>query len=192
MDVLDLYRWSGVVGILAGVLNVIVELLPERVGQPLDLLVNTLGLWVLAALYLRQREASGFLGLIAYAIQSFGMALVIGFLFTQAFVLAGLDAAQRAAVLAGPTGLVIVIALAIVTLGAVLFGIVTLRAGVFPKWAALLLMIGVVMAPIGAFAPHLIKSIGEFILSAGLIGLSYALFTNTGLQNQPKLYLIEQ
>ena len=30
MDVLDLYRWSGVVGIVAGVLNVIVELLPEN------------------------------------------------------------------------------------------------------------------------------------------------------------------
>src|SRR5258706_16197382 len=178
MDVLDLYRWSGVVGILAGVLNVIVELLPERVGQPLDLLVNTLGLWVLVALYLRQREASGVLGLIAYVIQSFGMALVIGFLFTQAFVLAALGATQRAPVLAGPTGLVTVIALAIVTLGAVLFGIVTLRAGVFPKWAALLLMIGFVIAPIGGFSPHLIKSAGEFILSAGLIGLNYALFIN--------------
>ena len=178
MDVLDLYRWSGVVGIVAGVLNVIVELLPERIGQPLDLLMNTLGLWVLAALYLRQHEASGVLGFIAYIIQSFVMALVIGFLFTQAFVLSGFDAAQRAAALAGPTGLVTVIALAIVTLGAMLFGFVTLRAGVFPKWAAWLLMIGFVMAPISAFAPHLIKSTGEFILSAGLIGLSYALVSD--------------
>ena len=177
MAVLDLYRWSGIIGIVAGVLNVIVELLPERIGQPLDLLVNTLGLWVLAALYLRQREASGVFGLIAYAIQSFGMALVIGFLFTQAFVLAGFDAAQRAAVLAGPTGVATVIALAILTVGAVLFGIATLQAGVFPKWAALLLMIGFVMVPLGAFAPHIVKSIGEVVLSAGLIGLSSALIT---------------
>ena len=175
MEALDLYRWSGIVGIIAGVLNVIVEVLPERIGQPLDLLVNTLGLWVLAALYFRQRAASGVFGLIAYAVQSFGMALVIGFLFTQAFVLSGLDAAQRAAVLAGPTGVATVISLAIVTVGAVLFGIATLRAGVFPKWAALLLMIGFIMAPIGAFAPHLVKSLGEVILSIGLIGLSYAL-----------------
>jgi hypothetical protein len=175
MEVFDLYRWSGAIGIIAGILNVMVEFLPERLGQPLDLLVNTLGLWVLAALYFRQREASGVFGLIAYGIQSFGMALVIGFLFTQAFVLSELDVAQRAAILAGPSGVATVIALAIVTLGAVLFGIVTFRAGVFPKWAALLLMIGFIMTPIGAFAPHLIKSTGEVILSAGLIGLSYAL-----------------
>lgn len=184
---MDLYRWSGVIGIAAGVLNSIVELLPERIGQPLDLLVNTLGLWVLAALYLRQREESGVLGLIAYALQSFGMALMIGFLFTQAFVLAGFDAAQRTAVLAGPTGLATVIALAIVTMGAVLFGIATLRAGVFPKWAALLLMIGFVMAPVGAFVPRLIKSTGEFILSAGLIGLSYALVSDVARARSTRL-----
>ena len=189
MGVFDLYRWSGVIGIIAGVLNVIVEFLPERIGQPLDLLVNTLGLWVLAALYFRQREASGVLGLIAYAIQSFGMALVIGFLFTQAFVLSEFDVAQRAAILAGPTGVATVIALAIVTLGAVLFGIATLRAGVFPKWAALLLMIGFVMAPIGAFAPHIVKSIGEVVLSAGLIGLSSALVTGAGNSKSTRLAL---
>jgi hypothetical protein len=45
MEVFVFYRWSGVMGVVAGVLNVIVELLPERIGQPLDLLVNTLGLW---------------------------------------------------------------------------------------------------------------------------------------------------
>ena len=180
MEARDLYRWSGFVGITVGVLNVIVELLPERIGQPLDLLGNTMGLWVLTALYLRQREASGVFGFIAYVIQSLGMALMIGFLFTQAFVLSGLDAAQRAAVLAGPTGVATVIALAIVTVGAVLFGIATLRADIFPKWAALLLMIGFVMAPIGAFAPPIVRSAGEVILSTGLIGLGYALIIGVG------------
>jgi len=41
MEALDLYHWSGIIGIVAGALNVIVELLPERIGQPPDLLVNT-------------------------------------------------------------------------------------------------------------------------------------------------------
>jgi hypothetical protein len=182
MKASDLYRWSGFTGIAAGVFNVIVELLPVQIGQALDLLVNTVGLWVLAALYLRQREASGALGLLAYGIQSFGMALVIGFLFTQAFVLGGMDAAQRAALLAGPAGLVTVIALAIVTLGAILFGIATWRAGIFPKWAALLLAIGFVLAPIGAAATPILKLIGEAVLSAGLIGLSYALFSGARTQ----------
>jgi len=183
MQASELYRWGGITGIVAGVLNVLVELLPERIGQPLDLLVNLLGLWVLAALYLRQRAASGVFGLIAYAIQSFGMALVIGFLFTDAFVLSGFDAAQRAEVLAGPTGLAAVIGLVITTLGAVLFGIATLRAGVFPKWAAFLLMIGFVMVPVGAIGANIVKTIGEVVLSAGLIVLSYALFSGAGDAN---------
>ena len=57
MEASNLYRWSGVIGIVAGVLNVIVELLPERLGLLLELFVNILGLGVLTALYLRQRAA---------------------------------------------------------------------------------------------------------------------------------------
>jgi hypothetical protein len=157
-------------------LNVVVEILPERLGIPLDMLVNKLALWVLTALYLRQRVASGVFGFIAYAIQSFGMTLVVGFLFAQAFVLPELDAAQRTAVLAGPTGQAAILALAMVTLGAMLFGIATLRARLFPGWAALLLMAGFIIVPIGAVASSIVKTIGEMVLSAGLIGLSYALF----------------
>ncbi|MGZ9166012.1 MAG: hypothetical protein ACXW4U_12640 [Anaerolineales bacterium] len=180
MEALDLYRYTGITGIVAGVLNVVVELLPERIGLPLDMLINILGLWVLSALYLRQREVSGVFGLIAYAVEFLGITLVVGFLFTQAFVLPELDAAQRTTVLAGPTGLAAILALALMTLGAVLFGIVTLRAGVFPKWAALLLMAGFIIVPIGAIGSPTAKTIGELILSAGLISMSYALFSEAG------------
>ena len=116
------------------------------------------------------------------------MTLVVGFLFTQAFVLPELDAAQRAAMLAGPTGLAAVVALAIVTLGAVLFGIATLKARLFPRWAALLLMAGFIMVPIGAVVSPIVKTSGEVVLSAGLIGLSYALFS--GVQGERSTRLI--
>jgi len=59
MEASDLYHCSGIVVISAGVLNVIAELLPERLGQSLDLSVNTLGAWVLAEQHLRQRAANG-------------------------------------------------------------------------------------------------------------------------------------
>jgi hypothetical protein len=146
------------------------------------MLVNILGLWVLTGLYLRQREASGAFGLIAYAVQSFGMTLVVGFLFTQAFVLPELDTTQRAAMFAGPIGLAAFVALAIVTLGAMLFGIATLRARLFPRWTALLLMAGFIVVPIGAASSHIVKTSGEVVLSTGLIGLSYALFSGAGTQ----------
>ncbi len=180
MEASNIYRWSGVTGIAAGALNVIVELLPERLGLPLDLLVNILGLGVLTALYLRQRAASGVTGWAGYVTQFFGMALVIGFLFAQAFVLSSLDEAQSAALLAGPTGLLAVIGLALTTVGAILFGIASVRAGVFPKWAAFLLMLGFVIVPAGAALSPAVKTVGEVILSAGLIGMSYALFPGAG------------
>jgi hypothetical protein len=177
MEARVLYRLTGMTGIFAGVLNMLVEILPESIALPLDLLVNMLGLWILIGLYLRQREASGVFGLIAYLVKSFGLALVVGFLFAQAVVLPGLEAAQRHAVLSGPTGLAAVVALAIETIGAILFGIATLRAGVFPKWAALLLMAGFIIVPVGAASSPILKTIGEVVLSAGLIGLGNALFS---------------
>jgi hypothetical protein len=177
MEASNIYRWSGITGIVAGALNLIVELLPERLGLPLELFVNILGLGVLTALYLRQRAASGVTGWVGYVSQFFGMALVIGFLFTQAFVLSSLDEAQEAAALTGPAGIATVIGLAITTLGAILFAIASLRAGVFPKWAAFLLMLGFVLAPVGATVSPMLKVIGEVILSVGLIGMSYRLFS---------------
>ena len=183
MEDSNLYRWSGIIGIVAGVSNVIVELLPERIGLTLELFVNILGIGVLTALYLRQRAASGVSGWIGYVVQFLGMTLLIGFLFTQAFVLSSFDDAQKAAVLAGPTGIVTVIGLAITTVGAILFGIASLRAGVFPKWAALLLMLGFVIAPVGAAVSPIVKMAGEVILSAGLIGMSYTLFSGIGDEN---------
>jgi hypothetical protein len=182
MKTSNIYRWSGFTGMAVGTLNLIVELLPEPFGLPLELFVNILGLGMLTALYLRQRAASGVTGWVGYIIQFLGMALVIGFLFTQAFVLSRLDEAQTAALLAGPAGIVTVIGLALTTVGAILFGIASLRAGVFPKWAALLLMLGFVLVPIGAAVSPLLKTIGEIILSAGLIGVSYALFVGAGSQ----------
>jgi hypothetical protein len=176
MEASNIYRWSGITGMAIGALNLIVELLPKPFGLPLDLFVNILGLGVLTAVYLRQRAASGVTGWVGYLIQFLGMAIVIGFLFTQAFVLSLLDEAQTAALLAGPAGLVTVIGLALTTVGAILFGIASLRAGVFPKWAAFLLMLGFVLAPLGAAVSPLLKAIGEGTLSAGLIGVSYALF----------------
>jgi hypothetical protein len=178
MQVANIYRWSGITGLVAGALNVIVELLPDRLGLPLDLFVNILGLGVLTALYLRQRAASGVTGWIGYVTQFFGMTLVIGFLFVQAFVLGSLDEAQRAAVLNGPAGIVTVTGLALTTVGSLLFGIASLRAGVFPRWAAFLLMLGFVMVPVGAAVSPMLKMAGEATLSAGLMGLGYALFSN--------------
>ena len=39
-------------------------------------------------------------------------------------------------------------------LGGLLFGIATFRAGILPRWAAGLLAVGTVLAPVAALLPH--------------------------------------
>lgn len=180
MKVSQLYKWAGIVGIVAGILNILVEVLPENLAGPLNLLVVTVALWVLTALYLRQRQASGILGFTGYIINTFGLALVAGLVFAQVFVLSALDAAFVEELFAGSTGLAALVSLVIFTLGVVLFGIAIIRANVFPKWAAVLYIVGFLPAAVSPFIPGIIVSIGEVVASIGLIWLSYALFASAG------------
>jgi len=180
MKVSQLYRWAGIVGIVTGILNILVEFLPENLAGPSNLLVVTFNLWVLTALYLRQRQASGVLGFIGYIINTFGLALVVGLVFAQVFVLSALDAALVEELFAGSTGLAALVSLVIFTLGVVLFGIAIIRANVFPKWAAVLYIVGFLPVTVAPFIPEIILSIGEVVASIGIIWLSYALFASTG------------
>ena len=133
MSVSQLYRWAGVIGIVAGGLNIMVEFAPASLGRPLNLLVVLLGLWVLAAIYVRQRDASGILGAIGYLINSLGLALLVGLVFTQVFVLAALDTAFIGELFAGTLGLAALVSLVIFTVGVILFGVATFRAAVFVR-----------------------------------------------------------
>jgi hypothetical protein len=168
----NLYRAAGVAGLAAGALNILVEFLPDRVGQPLNLMVNILGLWLLTALYLRQRQAAGRFGFAAYVVNSFGLALAVGLIFSQAFVLSALDPAVLAPLFQGAAGVAIITTLAVLTLGAVLFGIVMLRTGVFPRWAALLYIVGFVWLGAIPILSELLVTLGEIVVSLALFGLS--------------------
>ena len=182
MSTATLYRWAGIVGIVAGVLNIIVEFVPDSLGTPLNLLVVLFALWVLTALYVRQRQASGVLGFIGYIVNTFGLGLVIGVVFAQVFVLSALDAALVGELFAGTTGSAALVSLVIFTLGVVLFGIALIRAKVFPKWAAVLYIVGFLPVAVSPFIPGIIVSIGEVVASIGIIWLSYALWAGAGEQ----------
>lgn len=184
MKISQLYKWAGIIGIFVGTLNIIVEFLPENLAGPLNLLVVILSLWLLTALYLRQRQVSGILGFVGYIINTFGLSLVVGLVFLQVFVLSALDAAFVKELFAGTTGLVALASLVIFTLGVVLFGIAIIRADVFPKLPAVLYIVGSLPLAVSPFIPEIIGSIGEVVVSIGLIWLSYALITSTGETEQ--------
>jgi hypothetical protein len=180
MKVSQLYHWAGIAGIVTGLLNIIAEFIPDNLGGPLNLLVVILSLWVLTALYVRQREESGILGFIGYIINTFGLALVVGLVFAQLFVLSALDAAPVAELLAGATGRAALVSQIIFTLGAILFGVALIRANLFPKWAAALYIVGFLPVAVAPFIREIIVSLGEVVASIGLIWLSYALLSSVG------------
>lgn len=62
-------------------------------------------------------------------------------------------------------------------LGPLLFGIATFRAGVFPRWAGALLVLGTVLIPVGALVPPAMQP--KILIPVGLAmaWLGYALFS---------------
>jgi hypothetical protein len=103
----------------------------------------------LVGLYASQSEAAGVLGLVGFLAAFLGTALLVGMLWFELFITPSL--ATRAPGLAeaelGLAGFILVFLLGVV--GWLLFGVATLRARAYPRWAAVLLMVGG-----GGFRPH--------------------------------------
>jgi hypothetical protein len=102
----------------------------------------------LVALYVRQAESFGALGLAGFFLALIGTTLAAGALWSQVFVVPRLaEAAPEVAdrgtgsVLAG-----FLLSFLILGVGWVVFGVATLRTRVFPRWAVILLIVGAVLA----------------------------------------------
>ena len=122
------------------------------------------GLFGMAGLYARQAEKSGWLGLVGFLLFSIWMTIVSGVSLFEAFILPKLATASPAFVesfLGMFSGIPSEIDLGILPtlwkiaepmyiLGPLLFGIATFRAGVLPRWAGALFIVGATLGPLGA------------------------------------------
>jgi hypothetical protein len=90
----------------------------------------------LVALHLRQRDRSGRLGAVAFAVNVVGLGLFAAVAFALNTVLFHLSADVTRDVLSGPTGLVFRGSALVFVAGSVLFGAAMWRAQVFPRAAA--------------------------------------------------------
>ncbi len=128
----------------------------------------------LVGLYVRQSEATGILGLVGFATAFFGQALALGAVWNQLFV-APLLAVEAPRVLdAEPTGMLALgftlTFLVFLPLGWLLFGVASFRARIYPRAAAILLMVGAVIA--GLPIP-----LTEIVLFVAVAWLGFVLFT---------------
>ncbi|HEX9941227.1 MAG TPA: hypothetical protein VGG03_04365 [Thermoanaerobaculia bacterium] len=192
----NLFRWSGLANIVAGVLTALFWFVHPGLDDPRNALlgrwmyVNTgfitlivLLLWGLTGLYLRQVERSGLLGFLGYVLGFIGLALFVGLGTFDAYVVPVLTA--DASSLLGDTGALMQGALgkyAPITgltfaLGYVLFGIATFRAGVFPRWAAVLLALSAPILGMSPLMPAAVRLVGCIIYGVANIALGYSLWS---------------
>ena len=165
MSASDLVRWGALAAIAGGVLLFVVGLLDlflvgiggtqsfsEAAGTAswfftsvLSLLSAVLALFALVGLHLYHSEAAGTLGVVGFLVAFLGTALVVGTNWTYAFVAPSLaveaprflDAEQ----VAGPVNPALVLSAIVLAVGWALFGAAALRAGVYPRWLAVALIV---------------------------------------------------
>ena len=140
------------------------------VQQFLYLLGSVLILFGLFGLYASQSEATGTLGLVGFLIAFLGTALAAGAGWDQAFIAPRI--AELEPGLLGMPNLAFPLSFAIFAVGWLLFGIATLRAGVYPRVAAILLIVGAVLT----FVSFLFPASG-LVLGIGVAWLGFVLFT---------------
>jgi hypothetical protein len=201
MSTKDLFRWSGVACILAGLLIALANLVHPSSETPEIILKQELRLlaahWLftlscgflllgLPSLYIAQSERAGRLGLVSFLMVFFGTLFFAvsnnyGFI---APVLAAEAPAMLDAINAYPPVITLNSLLAVgFFLGFIFFGIATLRGGVLPRQAGILMIIGSPLNLIGSAlgllvfeALWIVAILGALALGLGLAWAGYSLW----------------
>jgi hypothetical protein len=177
---------GGLASVAAGILLLLGHLLnlggdPEYgtvLGSLSVLTAHVLLVFALVALYAAQPEQSGLLGGLGMVMSVTGTTLASGVILVE---IAGASGAEVDAVLgASLTGALALLGGLAFLIGLILFGIATMRAGVFPRWAGVLLIVGDVVFGAASFsgsASLVIEVIGALITCAAFVWLGLALLS---------------
>jgi hypothetical protein len=184
---------GGLVSAAAGLLLMLGHLLdlggdPEYgtvLGGLLVLAAHVALVFALVALYAAQADESGILGSLGMVLSVVGTTLVSGVVLVE---IAGASGAEVDTVLeAGlPSALALLGGLTFL-IGLILFGIATMQAGVFPRWAGLLLIVGDVVFGAGSFAgaaAPIFEIVGALITCTALLWLGLSLLSGSGASTQ--------
>ncbi len=147
-------------------------------GGSLVLAAHVVLVFGLVALYAAQAERSGPLGVLGMVLGVVGTTLVSGVVLVE---IAGASGAEVEDVLgAGLPGALALLGGLAFLIGLILFGAATMRAGMFPRWAGLLLIVGDVVFGLGSFAGSaatIFEIVGAFITCVALVWLGLSLLS---------------
>jgi hypothetical protein len=180
---------GGLASIVAGVLLLLGHLLnlggdPEYgtvLGSSSVLTAHVILVFALVALYAAQAEWSGLLGSLGMVLSVVGTTLASGVILVEIAGVSGVEVeAVTGARLSGALSLLGDLAFLI---GLILFGVATMRAGVFPRWAGLLLSVGDLVFGAASFsgaASLIVEVVGALITCAAFVWLGLALLSEGG------------
>lgn len=193
----NLIRWSGLAALMGGMLLIVVNVAEFIVyGDQPESVTATTSAWLilsvlalmgvvliflgLVGLYAHQAEQAGTLGLVAFVMALIGTAMIFGFAWAGAFVVPDLAEAVPDFLDTSDAGMLMVgvmLTFVMFALGWFLFGLASLQARVLPRSAAVLLIVGAVLASVFLFLeiPFYIVVFG-----AALAWMGYALWSGTG------------
>ncbi len=150
-------------------------------GGALVLTAHVVLVFALVALYAAQAEQSGLLGSLGMVLSVVGTTLVSGVVMVEIAGASGVkvDDVLRAGF---PSALALLGGLAFL-IGLILFGVATMRAGVFPRYAGLLLVVGDIVFGAGSFAgaaATIFEILGAALTCAALVWLGLSLLSLSG------------
>ena len=198
MGTQKLIRWGGLVMVVAGVLWLLSVFHPPDTldgmlspawgpAHYITAVASVFLVFGLIGLYAYQVEKAGWLGLIAFILTLAATAmLTTAELFSAALapILAVSPATQSLvdSQQAGPFVIVNGVIAVLDTVGNILLGITILRAGVLPRWAGLLIIIGFVFLAVGIGLPALaiFADIGIVLSGLGYTWCGYSIWAAKG------------
>ncbi len=209
-----LMRLAGISALLVGVCLIAIGIghpanVPESVITSswvnVHIFASALGIFgpfAMAGLYLRQAARSRWLSLAGSVFFSIWTILVSGISFVEAFILPRMATASPELVTGflgmftkvpsqidlGILPTLVKIADPMYLLGLLLFGIATFRAGVLPRWAGALLVVGGLLAPVALLLPPDHQAMVMIPNGLAFIWMGYALFAERSAKTSESLH----
>lgn len=199
----NLIRWSGLALAIGGI-GIALFLItlyplgdffaPEALTSSESVLAHTFhwiggtfALFGLVGWHLKQRAQAGMLGLLGFLLAFIGTTLTIvggvsaGYIFPVLAAEAPEAFDPQGPLFTSPNAIPFFIGFAAFMLGYLLLGIATVRAGILPRWGAILAIVGAILfqlppQPVGPF-PTFVILLGAVLFGAGAVWIGWALWS---------------
>ena len=143
------------------------------------------GLLALTGLYLWQRQETGRLGLVGYALNAVGLAGSVGIEYVLNYVFPYLGKRTVDMLVHGAAGTIFLITAVVFMLGALLFGMATLRAGKFPALSVPPYALGSILLSLRNTLPEWAVTVGGILAALAVTWLSVVLWTAVSREQAP-------